>query len=211
MSTWTGIPNTDIKFSELRSTFKSDQSGQVSLSNFYRSTTEIGWSDPEPNSETTQVYVRPFNTGVPTSGTISFSDFKGAWDGREISKVYIHIVRGNSLDTIYLAINGRIATHNYVRLTDFDSITDWTLTYGGTTFTLDPDEIIDTTDRIYAPSNIALQTGPNTTEYFTIIPFSTKQDTGLTYNTTTVSLVGWDYPWDSLAIRPRIGFFTTSS
>ena len=211
MSIWTGIPNTDVKFSDLRSTFKSSNSGQVSLSNFYRSTTEIGWSDAEPNSATTGIYVRPFNTGVPTSGTIAFSDFKGAWDGVGISKVYIHIVRGNSLDTIYLAVNGRLATHDYVRLTDFDSITDWTFTWAGTTFTVDPGEIVDTTDRIYAPSNISVQTGPDTSEQFTIIPFSTQQDTGITANTVTVSLAGWSYPWNSLAIRPRIGFFTTSS
>lgn len=201
-----GIPSTDIKFSDLRTAFKaSGNSGSISLSGCYRNTTEQGWSDPEPSDP----FVRHYNTDVPTSGTISFSDFAGAWDGLEIDKMYIRVEQQtNGPDIIYLAVNKRLAAHQYVRLTDDEGITDWTFTFAGTTYTVDPSEIFDTTDRIYAYSTASLLVGPSTYETFLLVPFTTRQSVG--YNT-TVTLNGWPSPWNALSKKPRIGFFKTAS
>ena len=203
-----GISSTDIKFSYLRRAFKaSTHSGSISLSGCYRNTTEQGWSDAEPSDP----FVRHYNTDVPTSGTISFSDFAGAWDGLEIDKMYIYVgQQANGLDIIYLAVNKKLAAHQYVRLTDDEGITDWTFEdLSSTTYTVDPSEIFDTTDRIAAYSTVSLLVGPSTYETFLLVPFTTRQAVGTSASNTTLN--GWPYPWNALSKKPRIGFFKNAS
>lgn len=205
-----------IKFSELRDVFSTQSSGSVSVSDYYRANSALNFDSSVPT-----IHVGPHNEMVPTANTISLSDFEGSFNGVDVTKVYVHVIRGNFYDQISLAVNVT-GNKSHVYCSGFDSIADneWTFDYGGSTYA------ISSSDRdffkgkqeeahvipmpVQTFGTITASTGPSTSETFTLINCNNTQLSVLPsgFNSATLTLNGWPWPWNTPSgfSRPKVAF-----
>ena len=213
-----------IKFSELRDVFSTTNSGSVSVRDYYRANTALNFDSNVPT-----VHVGPHNEMVPNNpnplqtptSSISLSDFEGSFNGVDVTKVYVHVIRGNFYDSIYLAVNVT-GNKSHVYCSGFDSVGDngWIFNYGGNTYA------ISNSDRdffkgkqeeahvnplpVQTYGTITASTGPSTSETFTLIRCNNTNLSVLPsgVNSATITLNGWPLPWNTPSgfSRPRVAF-----